>query len=298
MSLAALRAVTSPLAHSAGILGVIGAALDARTGGTPIDANLQPEVDAVLDALGVRDVLGTLSPGELHAVLAEIRMTLGHGARLTFGATRTQGWSFTDPAILQAAGDTSAGFAMACKQMVVPTLAGLAAKMEAGGAFLDVGTGVGAFAIAMARQWPSLRVTGVDVWAPSIAIAKENVRAAGMSDRIEVREQGGQDVPERDAFDLAWVPSLFIPSAAVDAIVQRVLVALRPGGWILFAIANPGKDALSAAYVRLRTKLWGGPALQPADAERMLTMAGYSGTAVLPSPLGSPVLMIAGQRSS
>lgn len=135
-------------------------------GAAPLDPTLQPGVDAVLDALGVREILDALSPGELRAVLAEIRVTLLHGARLAFSATRTLGWSFDDPALLQFAGDTSAGFAIACKQMVVPRLAGLATRMEAGGAFLDVGTGVGAFAIAMARQWPTLRVVGVDVWAP------------------------------------------------------------------------------------------------------------------------------------
>ena len=101
MTLAALRAVTAPLNLSAGALAVVG---------------------AVLDALGVRGIIGTLSPGELHAVLAETRLTLLQGARLPFSATRTQGWSFDDPAILHAAGDTSAGFA-----------------------------------IAMARQWPTLR---------------------------------------------------------------------------------------------------------------------------------------------
>ncbi len=296
MTLAALRAVTAPLNLSANALSVVGAALDAQSGGAPFDAAAQPRIDAVLDALGVRDVLGALSPAESRAVLAEIRLTLLQGARLPFSATRTRGWSFDDPAILQAAGDTSAGFAVACKQMVVPKLSGLEARMEAGGTFLDVGTGVGAFAIAMARQWPALRVVGVDVWAASIAIAREHIRAAGLSDRIEVREQGGQDIPEKNAFDLAWIPSLFIPAQALSAIVPRVFGALRPGGWVLFALANPGSDPLGAAFAALRTTMWGGPMLLPADAEKMLSDAGFVGAMTLPSPPGSPVLMVAAQR--
>ena len=297
MTLSALRAVMAPLNLSAGALSVVGAALDARTGGAPLDDTVKPRVDELLDALGVREIIDALSPGELRAVLAESRMTLLHGARLPFSATRSQGWSFDDPAMLQAAGDTSAGFAMACKQMVVPRLAGLAARMDAGGAFLDVGTGVGAFAIAMARQWPTLRVVGVDVWAPSLAMAREQIEAAGLSDRIEVREQGGQEVPENDTFDLAWVPSLFIPPHALRAIVPRVLGALRPGGWVLVAMANPGTDPVGAAFSRVRTVMWGGPVLAPSDAERMLTDAGFVGAMTLPSPPGSPAAMVAAQRA-
>ena len=296
MTIAALRAVTAPLNLSAGVLSVVGAALDARTGGAPLDPAVQAGVDAVLDALGVRETIAALGAGELRAVLAEIRMTLLHGARLPFSATRSCGWSFDDPSILQAAGDTSAGFAIACKQLIVPKLAGLEARLESGGRFLDVGTGVAAFAIAMARQWPSLRVVGVDVWAPSIAIARERIEADGLSGRIEVREQAGQDIPERDTFDLAWVPSLFIPPHAVAAIVPRVFGALRPGGWVLFAMANPGTDPLGAAFARLRTTMWGGPVLSPLEAERLLHDAGYGAAMTLPAPPGSPVVMVAAQR--
>ena len=109
-------------------------------------------------------------------------------------------------------------------------------------------------------------MVGVDVWAPSIAMAREQIGAAGLSDRIVVREQSGQDVPENDTFDLAWVPSLFIPPLALRAIVPRVLGALRPGGWVLVAMANPGTDPLGAAFSRVRTVMWGGPVLAPAIA--------------------------------
>jgi len=296
MSIADLRGITSRLQVSAGTLAVLGAAMDARVSGKPFDAAMQPRVDAILDALGAKALVSELSPPELSAALAEIRMTLNQGGKLLYPPARTRGWSHMDAEMLQAAGDTSAGFAMTCKQMVVPKLAGLAERLEAGGVFLDVGTGVGAFAMAMARNWPALRVVGVDPWAPSIAIGRENVKKAGLADRIELREQGGEAVPERNAFDLAWIPSLFIPESAIGGIVKATLGALKPGGWVLFATANPPADPVAAAYIELRTMIWGGAPFKPADVEPMLAAAGFVDVQTLPAPPGAPAAMVAARK--
>ena len=40
----------------------------------------------------------------------------------------------------------------------------------------------------MVRQWPSLRVVGIDPWAASLAIAHCNVQDAGLTPQIELRE--------------------------------------------------------------------------------------------------------------
>lgn len=55
-----------------------------------------------------------------------------------------------------------------------------------GASFLEVGVGVAAIAIEMARLWPSLRVVGIDGWAPALAVARENVRATDLASRIEL----------------------------------------------------------------------------------------------------------------
>jgi hypothetical protein len=230
MILAALRDVVARLNLSAGALIGLGVALDARTCGKPIEPALQPRLDAVLDALGVRQLIEGLSPAELQPVLAEIRLTILQGRKLLFAATRASGWSYTDRGILQAAGDTSSRFAAVLEQVIVPRLPGLAERLENSGSLLDVGVGVAGFAIAVARRWPSLRVVGVDPWAPALVLAHENVCAAGLTERIELRQQAGEDIPDEEAFDLAWVPSAFLPDGSIAAIVDRVYRALRPAG--------------------------------------------------------------------
>lgn len=298
MSLALLRDLVTRLNLSAGALSVLGAAIDGRTTGRPFDPGVQPHVDAVLDALEARELIEGLSPGELQPVLAEIRLTMLEGAKLLYEGTPESGWAHTDPDVLQAAGATSAGFAAALKQVIAPRLPGLSERLEASGSFLDVGVGVAGLSIAMARLWPALRVVGVDPWAPSLVIAREKVRAAALTDRIELRQQAAEDLTDVDAFDLAWIPSAFIPDRSITAIAQRVQHSLRPDGWLLFAMINPGSDPLAGSYARLRTTIWGGALLTPAEAQTMLERIGYAAVQMLPTPPSATVAMIAGRRPS
>src|SRR5205085_5765824 len=102
----------------------------------------------------------------------------------------------------------------------------------------------------MVRHWPSLRVVGIEPWEPSLAIARRNVESAGLAAQIELRQEAGEDLGDTEAFDLAWIPSAFIPEAALATIVPRVGRALRPQGWLLLAMVNPGPEPLSAAIAR------------------------------------------------
>src|SRR6202011_1952436 len=46
------------------------------------------------------------------------------------------------------------------------------AQFPPAGAFLDVGTGTGSLAFAMAARWPDRRIAGIDTAAPYIAYAR------------------------------------------------------------------------------------------------------------------------------
>jgi SAM-dependent methyltransferase len=292
----AFRELITRLSLSAGALTVLGAAIDAKVTGNPLEPDIQPHVDAVLDALGARDAITELGAPELRAALAEIRLTFLQGVKLLYEATRRSGWTYTDPDILMAAGETSAGFVGALKQTIAPRLQGLVARLETSGSFLDIGIGVAGLSIAMARTWLALRIVGVDVWGPSVALARENVRAAAMEDRIEVRQQSAEDLSDVNAFDLAWIPIAFVPAAALPASLRRVHRALRSGGWLLLGMVNPGVDPLAGSLARLRTALWGGALLVPTDVETMLRQAGYVDVQLMPAPPGAVAAMIAARR--
>ena len=60
-------------------------------------------------------------------------------------------------------------------ELLVEVIAELA---RSGGSVLDVGTGSGAIALALKDERPDLRVTGVDLSADAIAVARANARAS------------------------------------------------------------------------------------------------------------------------
>jgi SAM-dependent methyltransferase len=111
--------------------------------------------------------------------------------------------------------------------------------------------------------------------------------------RIELREQAGESLPDVDAFDLAWIPSLFVPERAIDQVIARVARALLPGGWLLFAVMRPTADPLTAALARLRTRLFGGLVTTPEAASTMLSRSGLHEMMILPAAPTSVVAIVA-----
>ncbi len=53
---------------------------------------------------------------------------------------------------------------------------------------LDLGTGSGAIALALAKKYPAAQVTGVDKSAEALALARENAALAGLADRVTFLE--------------------------------------------------------------------------------------------------------------
>jgi release factor glutamine methyltransferase len=51
---------------------------------------------------------------------------------------------------------------------------------------LDLGTGTGALALGLARLWPTVDVTAIDVSADALALARENTEKAGLGERVRL----------------------------------------------------------------------------------------------------------------
>jgi hypothetical protein len=131
------------------------------------------------------------------------------------------------------------------------------------------------------------------VWAPALALARENVRAAGLDDRIELRERPAESMKDEAAFDLAWIPSLFVPEPALPGVLRAVARALRPGGWLLMPMLKASTDPLVTSVSRLRTAFWGGSAVGRDRLDAMLGASGLADVRVLPSPPIASTAMIA-----
>ena len=167
---------------------------------------------AVLDGLGVRDAVQLLDAHETEALLGIIEAFLAQATDFV-ARPDTDGWVHEDRNILMGQGHTSALVADVLRRFVVPALGDdLTVRLDrSGGSFLDVGAGVAALSVAMCRLWPSLHVVGIDPWEPALDLAREQVAAADLQERIELLHCTVETLADSDAFDLAWVPTFFIP---------------------------------------------------------------------------------------
>gem|GEM_PF-441015 len=67
---------------------------------------------------------------------------------------------------------------------------------------LDVGSGSGDMAVVLAAEFPDARITGLDLSEHMVAIARERVAAAGLSERVSFTQGDAARLPFEDgAFD-------------------------------------------------------------------------------------------------
>jgi release factor glutamine methyltransferase len=125
---------------------------------------------------------------------------------------------------------------------------------------LDLGTGSGALALALAKQFPTARVTALDQSAEALVLARENATALGLAERVEFIESdwfSALPANHRFALIVANPPYLsdaevaetapevrgFEPRGALTSgavgtedlatIIRGARDRLRPGGWLI-----------------------------------------------------------------
>jgi len=79
---------------------------------------------------------------------------------------------------------------------------------------LDLGTGSGAIALALASHWESAQVVALDASADALALARENAKRNGLSERVTFLESD-------------WFSALDAPSATNDAVARSATATLR-----------------------------------------------------------------------
>jgi SAM-dependent methyltransferase len=298
MAIERVMATAMPLLGAAEAVAAVAAALRVRRDRVELAPELAVRFDAVLDALGIRDAVNALDEHELEGVLGVAGGLLTQAADQVSNPARV-GWDYEAPSILMAQGHLSSLFAGALQRFVLPALgADLEDRLRAPGAsFLDIGVGVAALAIAMCRLLPELRVVGVDPWQPALALARENVAAAGLGERIELRELTAQALTDASEYDLAWLPTVFMPDPALEQATELVHAALHPGGWAILALYARPDDPLSAAVADLRTVRQGGAVRMPEELAAMLSRTGFAGVQIVTDPQSKTlVVFVVGRR--
>ncbi len=192
-----------------------------------------------------------LQAGELAAYREQVRRRAGHEP-LAYILGRTEFWSLpfkVTPAVLIPRPDTEL-----LVELALPLLTG-AARV------LDVGTGSGALAIALAHERPELLVTAIDLSAAALAVAAENACRNAVAERIdfvpgdlatlpggpfELMVANPPYIPSGDLATLMPEVRDFEPHLALDggadglaayrALARQAGTVLAPGGWLLVEV--------------------------------------------------------------
>lgn len=261
-----------------------------------------PQRTAVLEAAGLveRNHDGfTLHPSlRLGQPLAEAKL---NSLRQAFsvaahdGNGAAGGWGRHDDEVLLRHGRGSAAAGRILATKIVPRLTGLADRLNVPGSrILDVGTGVGAIAVALAREFPRAHVVGIDILERALDLARaETASAADVADRVWLRHLDVADLTERETYDLIWLPAPFLAEAALSAGLPRVIDAVVPGGWIVAGTNPPSDDALLRAVGRWTAVLHNGNAYDTDHMAASLTASGLQEMRRFPTVAGGPVLLAA-----
>lgn len=120
---------------------------------------------------------------------------------------------------------------------------------------LDVATGTGDLAIKLAREIPGVRVTGVDLSEQMLAIGRDKVRLAGLSDRISLCKADCLALPMADAsFDAVTVAYGVRNFEHLAQGYREMARVLRPGGMLCVVELSVPQSRLVRPFYELYTR--------------------------------------------
>ncbi|NJC87253.1 MAG: peptide chain release factor N(5)-glutamine methyltransferase [Desulfuromonas sp.] len=232
-----------------------------------LDAELLLAATLELDRVGLYlNFERPLQADELVAYREKVRRRAGREP-LAYILGETEFWSLplkVTPAVLIPRPDTELLVEEALKRLPGATRV------------LDVGTGSGALAIALAHERPECRVTAIDLSSTALAVAMENARLNGVGERIDFLQAdlaalpagpfalivaNPPYIPTGDLATLMPEVREFEPQLALNgggdgldayrALARQAGAILAPGGWLLVEIgigqAASVRELLAAA---------------------------------------------------
>ncbi|WP_290051943.1 class I SAM-dependent methyltransferase [Amycolatopsis solani] len=97
---------------------------------------------------------------------------------------------------------------------------------------IDLASGTGTGALALARQFPAASVTALELSPQLLHRLREQASSQGVGDRVRgIQADLDQPWPPMDGADLVWAASALHHLADPGKAFARAFQALRPGGW-------------------------------------------------------------------
>lgn len=120
----------------------------------------------------------------------------------------------------------------------IPSLSGVEQKLKSGAKIADIACGQGSSTILMAQAYPDSVVCGFDFHEPSIAVAREKARAAGLGN-VEFHVARAQDYPGTDYDFVCIFDALHDMGDPVGA-ARHIRDTLAPNGTFMLVEPRAG----------------------------------------------------------
>lgn len=118
-------------------------------------------------------------------------------------------------------------------QEALSALPQLVADLSRGGRVVDIHCGGGRWLVAMARRFPHLSLVGIESEPDSVARARATIEAAGLADRIEIREADPVAPAGDGPYDLAYFQYALHQLPDPAGALASAWHGLTPGGRLL-----------------------------------------------------------------
>jgi 2-polyprenyl-3-methyl-5-hydroxy-6-metoxy-1,4-benzoquinol methylase len=128
----------------------------------------------------------------------------------------------------------------------IPALNGVEEKLRAGAKVADIGCGLGASTILMAKQFPKSEFYGFDYHAGSIALAKESAKKEGVADRINFEVASAKAYPGKGYDLVAFFDCLHDMGDPVGASAHVRSTMAPDGTWMI--VEPYAEDATEANH--------------------------------------------------
>lgn len=141
-----------------------------------------------------------------------------------------------DPFLIEALKNLTKPDCVVITEHVLPQAPETLARLERGGAILDVGAGGGHHLAHYAGRFPGARVVGLEIDGPSLDLARRTIAEAGLDNRVEVRPTDANELDDEDAYDLVTMSIALHETGGPPEytnVLGRVRRALKPGGTLV-----------------------------------------------------------------
>jgi SAM-dependent methyltransferase len=181
----------------------------------------------------VGGVFGVLEQRELFGRLEE---NLASGERLW--------WDGCSQEFIRAVSGTGRPFYRRLVPGGLNQVPGLAERLAAGCRVLDSACGAGLGLVMLAAAYPECELVGVDGDEFSLTVADENLRAAGVADRVTLVHSPLEKMSFNARFAVVINNISMHECRDLDGATSRVRDALEPGGWFVISdFPFPDDDA-------------------------------------------------------